>query len=48
MADHTTFRLIRDMAQTQYERLPPRDKMLGAGRVLKNIVEIADAAMSVE
>ena len=43
--DQTTFRLIRDMAQTQYERLPPRDKISGIGRVLQNIVEVADAAM---
>ncbi|RPI54328.1 MAG: hypothetical protein EHM55_11180 [Acidobacteria bacterium] len=47
-ADHTTFRLIRDTAQTHYERLSPRDKMLGAGRALKNVAEVADAAMCAE
>lgn len=47
-ADRTTFRLIRDIAQTQYERLPPRDKMLGVGRVLQKIVEMADAAIHAE
>jgi hypothetical protein len=47
-ADCTTFRLIRDMAQTHYERLSPRDKMVGAGRALKNVAEVADSAMRVE
>jgi len=41
-------RRIRQIAQTQYERLPPREKTSGVGLVLQKIVEIADAAMRAE
>jgi hypothetical protein len=47
-ADHAPLRIIRQIAQTQYERLPPRTKTSSVGRVLLSIVEIADAAMRVD
>jgi hypothetical protein len=45
LTDDAALRRIRQIAQTQYERLRPRAKTSRVGRVLQNIVEIADAAM---
>jgi hypothetical protein len=47
-ADHASLRIIHQIAQMQYERLPPRRKTSSVGRVLRNIVEIADAATRAE
>jgi hypothetical protein len=45
--DDAPLRRIRQLAQTQYERLPPREKTSGIGRVLQNIVEIANSTLFV-
>jgi hypothetical protein len=41
-------RRIRQIAQTQYERLPSRQKTSGVGLALQQIVGVADAAMRAE